>query len=189
MECVATMLQQNGFTLTVCEDFVDRVEKNSQVGLHPGAENDYESDGQLCYCLMIPMVVKQEKVDEEDHLEIVGVTLATKNITDVLKVVKTEKATPQSSPQKGLTGEGGTSPQKNTAEDNSTPPNKDMTGSSLKKNTTDTEDKSMAYSEDVDATEDNAKSPQKSSTPQKVRPKAQKTLGTTTMRKLRSHVR
>ena len=42
-----TTLQQNGFTLTVCEDFVDRVEKNNQVGPHPRAEIHYESDGQL----------------------------------------------------------------------------------------------------------------------------------------------
>ena len=47
--------------------------------------------GDVTYCLMMPMVVKREKVDEEDDLEIVGVTPATKNITDVLKVVKIEK--------------------------------------------------------------------------------------------------
>ena len=70
------------------------------------------------------------------------------------------------------------------------PPNKDATGdngSSPKKNTTDTEDKSMAHNEDEDVTEDNAVSLQKLSTPQKVKPKAQKTLGTTATRKLKSH--
>ena len=196
MECVTTMLQQNGFTLTVCEDFVDRVKKTIRSGFIPEQRftmkvMDNSADdpvqGYVCdvtYCLMIPMVVKREKVDEED-LEIVGVTPATKNITDVLKVVKTEKMTPPSSPHKGLTGEGGTSPQKNTAEDNSMPPNKDATGSSPKKNTTDTEDNAMAH--DEDATEDNAVSPEESLTPQKVKPKAKKTLGTITMRKLRSH--
>ena len=70
------------------------------------------------------------------------------------------------------------------------PPNKDVTGdngSSPKKNTTDTEDKSMAHDEDEDVTEDNAVSPQKLLTPQNVKPKAQKTLRTTRTRKLRSH--
>ena len=70
------------------------------------------------------------------------------------------------------------------------PPNKDITGdngSSPKKNTTDTEDKSMAHDEDEDVTEDNAVSPQKLLTPQNVKPKAQKNLRTTRTRKLRSH--
>ena len=52
--------------------------------------------GYVCdvtYCLEIPMVVKREKADEDDDLEIVGVTPATKNIVDVLKV-KTEEKTP-----------------------------------------------------------------------------------------------
>ena len=171
MKHVTTTLQQNGFTLTVCEDFVDRVKKTIRLGFIPEQRftmkvMDNSADdpvqGYVCdvtYCLMIPMVVKREKVDKEDDLEIVRVTPATKNITDVLKVVKTEKTTPPSSPQKGLTREGGTSPQKNTAEDNSTPPNKDATGSSPKKNTTDTEDKSTAHDKDV--TEDNAVSPQR----------------------------
>ena len=105
---------------------------------------------------------------------------ATKNIVvDVLKV-KTEEKTPLSSPQKGA----GSEPQKPT------PPNKDMTGdndSSPKKNTTDTEDKSTAHDEDEDMTEDNAMCPLKLSTPQKVKPKGQKTLGTTISWKLRSH--
>ena len=149
---------------------------------------DYVRD--VTYSLVIPMVVKWEKADKEDDLEIVGVMPATKNFIDVLKVVKTEKMTPPSSPQKGATRETGNSQQKNTAEDKSMPPNKDATGdngSSPKKNTTDTEDKSMAHDEDEDVTEDNAVSLQKLSTPQKMKPKAQKTLGTTTMRKLKSH--
>ena len=103
MECVVTMLQQNGFTLTVCEDFVDRVEKTIRSGFIPEqrftmkvTDNSADDPVQgyvhdVTYCLMMPMVVKREKVDEEDDLEIVGVTPATKNITDVLKVVKTEK--------------------------------------------------------------------------------------------------
>ena len=139
----------------------------------------------VTYCLEIPMVVKREKADEDDDLEIVGVTPATKNIVDVLKV-KTEEKTPPLSPQKGA----GSEPQKNMAEDKSTPPNKDMTGdndSSPKKNTTDTEDKSTAHNEDEDMTEDNAVCPPKLLTPQKVKPKAQKTLGTTISWKLRSH--
>ena len=120
----------------------------------------------VTYSLEIPMVVKQEKADEDE----------------------TEENTPLSSPQKGA----GSEPQKNMAEDKSTTPNKDMTGdndSSPKKNTTDTEDKSTAHDEDKDedVAEDSAVCPLKSSTPQKVKPKAQKTLGTTLMRILRSH--
>ena len=202
MERVMMMLQQNGFTLRVCEDFVDRVKKTVRVGFIPEQRmtmkvTDNSADdpvqGYVCdvtYSLDIPMVVKWEKADEEDDLKIVRVMPATKNIIDVLKVVKTEKTTPPSSQQKGATGETGTSPQKNMTEDKSMPPNKDVTGdngSSPKKNTTDTEDKSMAHDEDEDVTEDNAVSPQKLSTPQNVKPKAQKTLRTTRTRKLRSH--
>ena len=119
--------------------------------------------GYVCdvtYCLEIPMVVKWEKADEDDDLKIVGVTPATKNIVDVLKVKTEEKTPPLSLPQKGA----GSEPQKNMAEDKSTPPNKDMTGdndSSPKKNTTDTEDKSTAHDEDEDMTEDNAVCPPK----------------------------
>ena len=171
-----TMLQQNGFTLTVCEDFVDRVEKTIRSGLIPeqrftmkvmGNSADDPVQGyvrDVTYCLEIPMVVKREKADKDDDLKIVGVMLATKNIVlDVVKV-KTEEKTPPSSPQKGA----GSEPQK------SMPPNKDMTGdnnSSPKKNTTDTEDKSTAYGKDEDVTEDNAVCPLKSLTPQKVKPK------------------
>ena len=192
LEHNTTTLQQNGFTLTVCEDFVDRVEKTIRSGFIPDQRftmkvTDNSADdpvqGYVCdvtYCLEIPMVVKWEKADEDDDLEIVGVMLATKNIVlDVVKV-KTEEKTPPLSPQTGA----GSEPQK------STPPNKDMTGdndSSPKKNTTDTEDKSTAHGEDEDATEDNAVCPPKSSTPQKVKPKGQKTLGTTISWKLRSH--
>ena len=45
----------------------------------------------------------------------------------------------------------------------------------------------MAHDKDKDATEDNAVCPPKSSTPQKVKPKGQKTLGTMISWKLRSH--
>ena len=147
----------------------------------------------VTYCLEIPMVVKQEKAEDDDDLEIVRVMPATKTIVDVVKV-KTEEKTPLSSPQKGA----GSEPQKSTPPQKgagsqpqkSTPPNKDMTGdndSSPKKNTTETEDKSTAHDEDEDVTEDNAVCPPKSSTPQKVKPKGQKTLGTMISRKLRSH--
>ena len=131
--------------------------------------------GYVCdvtYSLDIPMVVKQEKADEEDDLKIVGVTLATKNIIDVL-TVKTEKTTPLLSPHKGATRETGTSPQKNMTEDNPTASNKDVT-----------EDSVMLPQKDE--TED--MSPKKSSTPQKVKLKPQKTLGNTNTRTLRSQV-
>ena len=192
LEQNTTTLQQNGFTLTVCEDFVDRVEKTIRLGLIPEqrftmkvTDNSADDPVQgymrdVTYCFEIPMVVKWEKADEDDDLEIVGVMLATKNIVlDVVKV-KTEEKTPPSSPQKGA----GSEPQK------STPPNKDMTGdndSSPKKNTTDTEDKSMAHGEDEDTAEDNAVCPLKLSTPQKVKLKGQKTLGAMISWKLRSH--
>ena len=192
LEQNTTTLQQNGFTLTVCEDFVDRVEKTIRSGFIPEQRftmkvTDNSADdpvqGYVCdvaYCLEIPMVVKQEKAEEDDDLEIVGVMPATKKIVvDVLEV-KTEEKTPPSSPQNSA----GSEPHK------SMPPNKDMTGdndSSSKKNTTDTEDKSMAHDEDEDVKEDNAVCPPKLSTPQKVKPKGQKTLGTTISWKLRSH--
>ena len=152
---------------------------------------DYVCD--VTYCLEIPMVVKWEKAEDDDDLEIVRVTLATKMIVDVVKV-KTEEKTPPSSPQKGAGSEPQklTPPQKGAGSQpqKSTPPNKDMTGdndSSPKKNTTETEDKSTAHNENEDATEDNAVCPPKSLTPQKVKLKGQKTLGTTISRKLRSH--
>ena len=187
MEQVMTMLQQNGFTLRACEDFVDRVEKTVRVGFIPEqrmtmkvTDNSVDDpvQGYVCdvtYSLDIPMVVKQEKADEEDDLKIVGVTPATKNIIDVL-TVKTEKTTPPLSPHKGATRETGTSPQKNTTEDNPTAPNKDVT-----------EDSVMSPQKDkTEDTEDT--SPKKSSTPQKVKLKPQKTLGNTNTRTLRSQV-
>ena len=93
-----TMLQQNGFTLTVCENFVDRVEKTIRSGFIPEhkftmkvTDNSAHDPVQgyvrdVTYRLEIPMVVKQEKAEEDDDLEIVGVTPATKkNVVDVLK--------------------------------------------------------------------------------------------------------
>ena len=68
---------------------------------------DYMRD--VTYSLVIPMVVKWDKADKEDDLEIVGVMPATKNFIDVLKVVKTEKMTPPSSPQKGCNQKTGNS--------------------------------------------------------------------------------
>ena len=126
----------------------------------------------VTYTLDISVVVKQEKVEkDDDDLLIVGITPATVNIVDMQKV----KTTPLSSRQKGVTRETGTSPQKNMTEDNPTAPNKDATEDSV-------------TSPQKDMTEDTTASPQKSSTPQKVKPKPQKTLGTTNMRTLRSQV-
>ena len=183
-EQVTMTLQQNGFALQVCENFVDHVEKTVCVGFIPEqkmsmtvADNSGDDPVQgymrdVTYTLDIPVVVKQEKVEkDDDDLLIVGITPATKNIVDMQKV----KTTPPSSPQKGTTGETGTSPQKNMTEDNPTTPNKDAT-----------EDSVMSLQKDV--TEDTPASPQKSSTPQKVKPKPQKSLGTTNTRTLRSQV-
>ena len=188
MKWVTRTLQQNGFTLRVCEDFVDRVEKTVRAGFIPEQRismkvmdncaddpvQGYMHD--VTYSLDIPVVVKQEKADEDDDLEIVVVTPATKNIIDVLKV-QTEKMTSPMSPEKHVTGgETSTSPKKGKTEDSGTSPQKDST-----------EDNPMAPNKDV--TEDSGTSPQKSSTPQKVKPKPQKTLGTMNTRTLRSHKR
>ena len=63
------MLQQNGFTLKVCEDFVDRVEKTVRVGFIPEQrismkvmDNSADDPVQgyvrdVTYILDIPMVV------------------------------------------------------------------------------------------------------------------------------------
>ena len=154
--------------------------------------------GDVTYTLDIPVVVKWEKGEEDDDLEIVGVTPATKNIIDMHKV-KTEKMTPPTSPKKGETGEEtSASPKKGTTEDGGTSPQKDMTEDTPmapQKDTTEdtptapnkdmTEDSGTSPQKDV--TEETGRSPQKSSTPQKVKPKPPKTLGTTTTRKLRSY--
>ena len=166
----------------------------------------------VTYILDIPVVVKWEKADDEDDLQIVRVMPATKNIIDVLKV-KTEKTTPPTSPKKSVTGEtSASSQQKETTmapdkdptedsvdsgnKDNITAPNKDPTEDSV-----DSGNKDNITAPNKDATEDGGASPQeddteetdksekKVSTPQKVKPKSQKTLGTTntTKRRLRSH--
>ena len=105
LEQNTTTLQQNGFTLTVCEDFVDQVEKTIRSGFIPEqrftmkvTDNSAEDpvQGYICdvtYCLEIPMVVKWEKAEDDDDLEIVGVTPATKTIVDVVKVKTEEKNT------------------------------------------------------------------------------------------------
>ena len=199
-------------SLLECEDFVDHVEKTVCVGFIPEQkmsmtliDNSGDDPVQgymrdVTYTLDIPMVVKPEKVEEDDdNLQIVRVSPATKNIVDIQKV-KTEKMTPPSSPKKGTTGETGTSPQKNMTEDKETPPKKGGTGdtgTSPQKNMT--EDNATAPNKDTtedsvmvpqkDMTEDTPVSPQKSSTPQKVMPKPPKTLGTMNMRTLRSHKR
>ena len=91
MERVTMMLQQNGFTLQVCENFVDRVEKTVCAGFIPEqkmAVVDNSGDDlvqgyvrDVTYTLDIPVVVKWEKVEEDDdNLLIVGIMPATKNI-------------------------------------------------------------------------------------------------------------
>ena len=197
MERVMMTLQQNGFTLQVCENFMDLVEKTVCVGFIPEqkmsmtvVDNSGDDPVQgyvrdVTYTLDIPVVVKWEKVEEDDdNLLIVGIMPATKNIVDMQKV-KTEKTTPPSSPQKGVTGETGTSPQENMTEENDMPPKKGVTGdtgTSPQKNMT--EDNPMAPNKDAtedsvmspqkDETEDTPASPKKKSTPQKVKPKPQK---------------
>ena len=175
MEWVTMTLQQNGFTLQVCENFMDHVEKTVCVGFIPEqkvsmtvVDNSGDDPVQgyvrdVTYTLDIPVVVKWEKVEEDDdNLLIVGIMPATKNIVDMQKV-KTEKMTPPLSPQKGVTGETGTSPQENMTEENDMPPKKGVTGdtgTSPQKNMT--EDNPMAPNKD--ATEDSVTLPQKDET-------------------------
>ena len=73
MEWDMRMLQQNGFTLRVCEEFVDRVEKTVWVGYIPEQKmsmtvTDNSTDDpvqgyvrDVTYTLDIPVVVKWEK--------------------------------------------------------------------------------------------------------------------------------
>ena len=121
------MLQKNGFTVRVCDDFVDRVERTVWAGEIPEQkmtmtliDNSGDDPVQgyvrdVTYTLEIPVVMKWEKEEADDKLQIVGVMLAIKKILDIDQV-KTEKTTPPASPKKGMSREPGepknASPQK-----------------------------------------------------------------------------
>ena len=105
------MLQENGFTLRVCDEFVNHVERTVWVGEIPEQKmtmTEIDNSGNdpvqgyvrdVTYTLDIPVIVKWEKEEEDDNLEIVGVMPATKNELNIQQV-KTEKTTPPTSPKK-----------------------------------------------------------------------------------------
>ena len=114
IRCTGT-LAKNGFTLRVCEDFIERVEKTVQSGEIPeqkmdmikidnSVDNSVEGFVRdVTYVLTIPVVVKREKGendDDDDELMIVGVTPATMDPL-LIKEVKKEARSPPPSPKRG----------------------------------------------------------------------------------------
>ena len=133
VRCTRT-LAKNGFTLRVCEDFIERVEKTVQSGEIPEqkmemTKTDDSVDNlvvgfarDVTYVLTIPPVVKQEKgenEDDDDELMIVGVTPATMD-PPLIKEVKKEVPSPPPSPNRGAgmkeVSEDGSSSQKTPEE-------------------------------------------------------------------------
>ena len=133
VRCTRT-LAKNGFTLRVCEDFIERVEKTLQSGEIPEqkmemTKTDDSVDNfvvgfarDVTYVLTIPPVVKQEKgenEDDDDELMIVGVTPATMD-PPLIKEVKKEVPSPPPSPNRGAgmkeVSEDGSSSQKTPEE-------------------------------------------------------------------------
>ena len=106
---------KNGFTLVVCEDFIEHVEKTVQSGEIPEQKMDMiKTDDSVdnsvegfvrdvTYVLTIPAVVKREKGendDDNDELMIVGVTPATMD-RPLIQEVKKEPHSPPPSPNRG----------------------------------------------------------------------------------------
>ena len=135
VRCTGT-LAKNGFTLRICEDFIERVEKTVQSGEIPEqkmemTKTDDSVDNlvvgfarDVSYVLTIPPVVKQEKGendDDDDELMIVGVTPATMD-PPLIKEVKKEVPSPPPSPNRGAgmkeVSEDGSSSQKTPEEEN-----------------------------------------------------------------------
>ena len=132
VRCTRT-LAKNGFTLRVCEDFIEHVEKTVQSGEIPEqkmemTKTDDSVDNfvvgfvrDVTYVLTIPPVVKQEKGEDEgsDELMIVGVTPATMD-PPLIKEVKKEVPSPPPSPNRGAgmkeVSEDGSSSQKTPEE-------------------------------------------------------------------------
>ena len=115
MACCTRTLAKNGFKLSVCEDFMERVEKTVLSGEIPEQKMDLiKTDDSVdnlvvgfvrdvSYVLTIPPVVKQEKAendDDDDELVIVGVTPATMD-PPLIQKVKKEPHTPPLSPNRG----------------------------------------------------------------------------------------
>ena len=112
--CTRT-LAKNDFTLGICEDFIERVEKTVQLGEIPEQKMDMiKTDDSVdnsvegfvrdvTYVLTIPAVVKQEKGendDDDDELMIVRVTPVTMD-PPLIQAVKKEPRSPPPSPNRG----------------------------------------------------------------------------------------
>ena len=105
MVCCTRTRAKNGFTLRVCEDFIECVEKTVQSGEIPEqkmemTKTDDSVDNfvvgfvrDVTYVLTIPPVVKQEKGEDDDELVIVGVTPPTMD-PPLIKEVKKEVPSP-----------------------------------------------------------------------------------------------
>ena len=115
MVCCTRTLVKNGFTLGICEDFIECVEKTVQSSEIPEQKMDMiktddsvnnSVDGfvqDVTYVLTIPAVVKQEKGEndnDDDELMIVGVTPATMDPL-LIQEVKKEACSPPLSPNRG----------------------------------------------------------------------------------------
>ena len=110
VRCTRT-LAKNGFTLHVCEDFIEHVEKTVQSGEIPEQKMEMTKTDDsvddfvvgfvrdVTYVLTIPPVVKQEKGEDDDELMIVRVTPATMD-PPLIKEVKKEVPSPPPSPNR-----------------------------------------------------------------------------------------
>ena len=130
VRCTRTHVK-NGFTLRVCEDFIERVEKTVQSDEIPEqkmemTKTDDSVDNfvvgfvqDVTYVLTIPPVVKQEKGEDDDELVIVGVTPPTMD-PPLIKEVKKEVPSPPRYPNRGAgmkeVSEDGSSSQKTPEE-------------------------------------------------------------------------
>ena len=131
MVCCTRTFAKNGFTLCICEDFIEHVEKTVQSGEIPEQKMDMTKTDDsvdnsvegfvrdVTYVLTIPPVVKQEKGEDDDKLMIVGVTPATMDPL-LIKEVKKEVPSPPPSPNRGAgmkeVSEDGSSSQKTPEE-------------------------------------------------------------------------
>ena len=131
MVCCIRTLAKNGFTLRICEDFIEHVEKTVQSGEIPEqkmemTKTDNSVDNfvvgfvrDVTYVLTIPPVVKQEKGEDDDELVIVGVTPPTMD-PPLIKEVKKEVPSPPRYPNRGAgmkeVSEDGSSSQKTPKE-------------------------------------------------------------------------
>ena len=130
VHCTRTHAKK-GFTLRVCEDFIERVEKTVQSGEVPEQKMEMTKTDDpvdnfvvgfvqdVTYVLTMPPVVKQEKGEDDNELMIVGVTPPTMD-PPLIKEVKKEVPSPPRYPNKGAgikeVSEDGSSSQKTPEE-------------------------------------------------------------------------